>query len=607
MGLRRYFLIMLCVSLLLPVFSGCGLDSSAVGGADGIVDVGQERLPCSEEALYGRLFDLNNHISVDIDMPETELQKLQQDYEAYRAQGSKSPIYRMATVTITVTDADGTTAYRIPEVGVRMKGNTSRTDFYSPDEGIYNYIHLKLDFQQTFDDAGYYGSDAKVWDSKEERKFRKNRTFATLEKLELRWNKCWDSSYLRETYAYELFRSEGVLAPMSNLSSLDWSGIHMGIYTIIEPVDEAFLEKRLPKSELGGDLYKCGWSYEGASFTSLDSIGIENEDKGEFYAYDLKTNKKTSQHEALKNLIRFLNSGNVTRESFAEVVDLERFLSFAAVSYFLGNPDDLRNNYNNYYLYFLKSSGKAVFIPYDFDRCLGITYEWDPTGNGVTEDDPFTDTVAAADHGKYAAQRNPLFNHSVVKGGLFVGDYAKTLESVAKNPLLQPETFDGYFIRARELYKGEVQPGKVLHNANGRPFSFVNVEDAAGNLSFRTYIRKKMTTYQKCMKDLDSYLHYERPVTVDHYIRGDFTGWDIQEAYGMTAQNGMQQYMLQFDHSSTFKVYCQRNNRWYGVESLPEHTELSYTTDSHGNIILPAGTYLVIFDPLSQTITVTKP
>ena len=74
------------------------------------------------------------------------------------------------------------------------------------------------------------------------------------------------------------------------------------------------------------------------------------------------------------------------------------FLLCLTVSYLLGNPDDMRNNYNNYYLYFVPSTGKCVVIPYDFDRCFGLTYEWNPTGNGVTQDDPFTDRLAASDN-----------------------------------------------------------------------------------------------------------------------------------------------------------------------------------------------------------------
>ena len=212
---------------------------------DGIIDIGYEKLPYTEEQLYQQLFDPNNKIEVDLDMPEAELQKLQDDYDRYREFGSKSPIYRKATVSISITNADNTIVYRIAEVGVRMKGNTSRTDFYNANDGIYNYIHLRLDFQETFEDETYYGNERTVWENDKLLKERKKRTFATLEKLELRWNKNHDSTYIREDYAYEVYRSEGILAPNCTLSVFTWNDDRMGLYVLEEPVDKVFIERNL--------------------------------------------------------------------------------------------------------------------------------------------------------------------------------------------------------------------------------------------------------------------------------------------------------------------------------------------------------------------------
>lgn len=573
---------------------------------DGIVDIGFDRLPCTEEQLYAQLFSLENKIDLDLDMEAAELEKMQKDYEHYRSFGSKSPIYRMATLTITITTAKGSTTYRIHEVGVRMKGNTSRTDFYNSHDGIYKYIHLKLDFQATFDNADYYGSDAKVWASKEQRDERKDRTFATLEQLEMRWNKCYDQTYLKETYAYELYRSEGVLAPLTNLCSFDWSGIHMGVYTMVEPVDKVFLKKRLPKDAADGDLYKCGWTHQGATFTNMDSIGIEDEDKGEFYVYDLKNNKKTSDHSALKNLITALNSGNLTKERLAELVDIDNFLSYAAVSYFLGNPDDLRNNYNNFYLYFLPGSGKAIFIPYDYDRCLGVTFEWDPSGNGMTQIDPFADTIAARDNNHNANQKNPLFLYSAVKGGFYVAEYANVLKRVAANKLLQPATFETYFNRANRLYAHDVTPSKTLRNAEGRQFAFSLADGIGGNMSFKTYITRVMTTYNNCMSRLDQYLNYVRPVQIIYYIRGDFNGWSDQPQYGMTVKDGVASITLNFTQNAKFKVYSQAQNQWWGTNDMSPDTTAEYTTTgNHDNILLKPGKYLIEFNLETRLITIT--
>lgn len=594
---KKLISLLLCLLLL----SGC---AAANTPGDGIVDIGIDPLPCSEEALYNQLFDLNNKITVDIDMPETELQKLQDDYEHYRSFGSKSPIYRMANLTVTIQTAAGTTTYRIDEVGVRMKGNTSRTDFYNIEDGIYKYIHLKLDFQETFDDEDYYGADAKVWDDDEQRDARKDRTFATLENLELRWNKCYDQTYMKETYAYTLYRSEGVMAPMTNLCSLDWSDTHMGIYCMVEPVDKLFIEKRLPEEEQGGDLYKCGWP---ANFTYPNSIGIEDEDKGEFYTYDLKSNKKTSDHSALKNLIIALNAGNMTKEGLAELLEMDNFLSYAAVSYFLGNPDDLRNNYNNFYIYFKPDTGKALIIPYDYDRCLGVTYEWDPTGNGVTQDNPFSEDVAAADNNRGNTQQNPMFLYSVVRGGFYVREFADVLRRVEQNPLLDSNSFESYVNRASALYAGEEVPGKTLRNAEGRQFRFSLEDGIGGNLSFENYITKKMDYYHSCLSDLDEYLDYVQPVKTVYYLRGQFNNWADDPAYGMTVENGMASITLTFTENAEFKVYNQVQDLWYGADEMSEDTTVAYSAmGQHHNIYLQPGTYKISFDLSTQLVIITE-
>lgn len=375
----------------------------------------------------------------------------------------------------------------------------------------------------------------------------------------------------------------------------------MGVYTINEPVDKVFLEKRLPKEDLGGDLYKLGWP---ASFTRADSIGVEDEWNGKFYVYDLKTNKKTSQHESLKNLIAKLNTGSVTKEQFDSLVDVDYLLRYAAVSYFLGNPDDLRNGYNNCYLYFLKSSGKAIIIPYDYDRCLGVTYEYDPSGNGLTKEDPFADYRNCHQNDK---QDDPLFIYSVVKGGYYVKEYAEVLKDVAADELLKPGTFKAKFDRAKSLYGGDVKPSKSLDNASWRRLDFLLDNTDVGNMSFEKYITAKLSTFNGCMAKLDDILDYERPVRPSHYIRGDFNGWSSQDQWAMKSnEDGTQTFTLSFDHAFSFKVYNEFTGAWYGTEFLEEGSDLEYETDGHCNFDMERGTYEVIFDPATEIITVTK-
>ena len=472
----------LALLVLLPCLAGCDEAGSA------------QLENMSQMQLYEALFDPADRVEIRVDITQKELKKLQQDYDKYASFGSKSPIYRMADVHITIITPDQKHTFTIPQVGVRMKGNTSRTSFYNDWDGIYSLIHLKLDFQETFDDPAYYGSDALTWTEKD-RKERKNRTFATLEKLEVRWNKNDDGTYIREGYAYEIYRSFGVMAPMSSLASLDFGGEHFGVCAINEPVDEVFLEKRLPKSQLGGDLYKCGWAKSGARFTDLGSIGIEDEDKGQFYSYDLKSNRSTSTHERLKHLINALNSSVLSKDRMEAMVDMPYFVNYAAASYILGNPDDLRNNYNNFYLYFLADTGKAVIIPYDYDRCLGVNKDWDPTGHGMTREDPFA-SITAAD-GK--PQKNPLFIHTVCAGGWYIQEYKEALQRGLENPLLTEGEFNARYFQAQSLYADDTAPSRVFRNAENCNFRFDINDTSHGNLTFGDYIARKLATLRNAL------------------------------------------------------------------------------------------------------------
>lgn len=561
-----------------------------------------------EQQLFEMLFNIENKIELRLDMADTELKKMQEDFERYDRMGSKSPIYRKADLYVTVTTPDGSSyTYSVPEVGVRIKGNTSRTDFYNSFQRIYNVVHLKLSFQETFDEKNYYGEDVKQW-STQEREERKNRTFATLEKLDLRCNRCDDGTYLKEYFAYETYRRNGVLAPHTNLCSFDWAGIHMGVFTINEPVDKVFLSKNLPEEALGGDLYKCGWAgSSNASFTDISSIGIENEDEAEFYAYDLKTNKKTSSHQSLKTLISALNSSNMSKEHFGELVDLDTFLPYCAVSYLLGNPDDLRNNYNNCYIYFRADTGKLMVIPYDFDRCLGITAHWNPTGDGLTSDNPFGTTTLA--NGEY--QRSPLILYSVAAGGYYVRDYAQILTDIANSDWFTCENFASIYETAKIHYEADAQPGKAFYNIKDMYLAFdidrTSDFSSNGNISIKEYLDAKLATLDVYLAEIDTYENAKIQILPVWYIRADFTNWDKNENYVMTDEDGFVCFRLQRNSECRLKIYNDITGQWYGTECVSDSTTVPYTTDDHTNIVLQPGTYLIRFDPKTNEITLERP
>lgn len=91
------------------------------------------------------------------------------------------------------------------------------------------------------------------------------------------------------------------------------------------------------------------------------------------------------------------------------------FIKFAAVSYITGNEDDMRNNYNNYYLYFYTDNSdisnpvqKMIVIPYDYDRSFGITIDMNSNETAITKVNPYS--TKSTNNGE---QENPLCKYSV--------------------------------------------------------------------------------------------------------------------------------------------------------------------------------------------------
>ncbi len=496
---KRLFAMLLAVSVAV-IGVGCNLGGKTTNdenttndssNADGRVEV--EHLS-EDEKLFNELFDINTYVKIELDISNEELAKIEEDYNTYRNKNSKSPIYRMVDkVTITVGDD----VYEIEEVGIRMKGNTSRTSFYSEEEGIHDLVHFKLSFDETFDDPKYYGEDAKVWASESEKLEREKRKFATMTSIEMKWNKNFDTTYVREIYANDMFRDFGLMSQHSNPCNMVLSGTNMGVWNIYEPVDKRFIKKYYGEQAEIGDLYKAAWP---ASYTSWPNYGIEDEDAGKFYVYDLKTNKTTSDHSLFKNFINTVNDRSATKETFETVLVAEDWIMFNAVSYFAGNPDDFRNNYNNHYVY-LQPDGKARFIAYDNDRVFGITVDWNPEGTGMTAVSPFSPLADGL--GRF--QENPIIRATILdEEGFYYEEYKEALAKVADSKWLSNEHFNTYYEAVKKNYESCVQPDNSYKNADKTAFKFsLEGEYNAGpnvNMSFEEYVKRKVFTYNESIQ-----------------------------------------------------------------------------------------------------------
>lgn len=365
--------------------------------------------PMSEEFLS--LFDASSRPIITLTFLDASLKAIS-EYQSGKNGKSYYDVYFPANFSLQL----GEKIYVYDEVGVRMKGNTSRREILDSNGNITNTCHFKISFKATFDSELYSKLDQAKgffhdWSNDPTgKKARKDRTLFGMEKIDLKYvprnGQNDDACVLREIYSYSSFREAGLFAPYATLAKVNFSNSHSSFqetFELIETIDKAFLKKRLPKKEAKGDLYKCVYNDMGKADLSrseavektLDShgysvgkriakgkIGVEENyvlETGASYSpcYQLKTNDDGENSDFSKMATYINEIWNVTyagagKERLEAVLHIDEFLRFSAISYLLGNFDDQRYNWNNYYLYFLPSSGRAIYIPYDWDWCLGL-------------------------------------------------------------------------------------------------------------------------------------------------------------------------------------------------------------------------------------------
>lgn len=442
---------------------------------------------------------------------------------------SRQDTYHKVAVEIEVTPLNQPTqTYNFPIVGIRMKGNTSRTDFVQEDGLIRDFVHFKLDFKSDAND-GYAPNDY----------------FFGMTQLDMKWNRNLDHTQIRQLYGHKMYKDFIPLMPDATLGGLtivqtDQSNpllaeTYLGLYTLIEPMNRRLMVRNFGDNpESNGNLYKTTYTSTGpADFTRTNAvissgtthfrtgtkIGIEN-NAGDYHpSYDLKTNTLLPNYADIVNFIGGINaSSSFNDESFKPqleaLIDMELFILTEAVAYFFGNPDDIRNWFNNNYVYFLPSTGQAIFIPYDLDRGLGHNGSWDPTlemfpsyGPSMTKISPFENALLRNSNN---GNQNPLHRFSVMNGGIpsYLALYRTQLARVANSGWLASTSvtggqFSGKFYTMYNQYRASyyptvgdfslLQPTSPALKDYFVPFS-IN-QNAATNITFHEYVTNKLQTY----------------------------------------------------------------------------------------------------------------
>ena len=439
-----------------------------------------------QEALYQEIFAPESVIDIAVDISKEQLSDLQSDLEYYRQKHSRSSVYRICdNVTITINGRK----YVIDDVGIRLKGTSSRANFFNDILGIYNLVNFRMSFDCTFEDTNDYGLETRVWHDKKEKKKRQKRTFATMKTLELKWNLMADNTYVRNQYVQDIFKDYGVPAQNCALCTFSLGGTKLGIYRLFEPIDKGFIQRYFPKEDWGGDLYKVRCTSRSPATYSLgNNYGIGNKKKTEEFNFDLKTNIETSKHESMKKLLDVINKPDATKQDFESVMDMDELARVQAINFAIGNQDDMRTNYNNHYIYFRQSDGKAVIIPYDNELILGDTYVWSPSQSSMTEESPYFEYNYRFE----APLEATILRQTVLRGGYFTDLYTNYLRDIAQSKWFTESNYLKYYKIAEKNYGDKlISKYNFLSTINKNiEFSMEGGENYNGNMSIPEYMEK---------------------------------------------------------------------------------------------------------------------
>ncbi len=516
-----------------------------------------------EEFEFADLFNLSNRVDIQVEISDAELDELQKNYLT----GYKCETYRLADkVTISITNYGNTFTWEFENVGIRQKGNTSRKDILIGDS-VNPENHFKLSFDETFDDPELYSAEFIA-----ETKAKMNgavyadRDFLGTSGLDIKWNKNSDSTHIREIYSSYIYQAGGIISQHIGLTEFSFirkdrsnQETSFGLCMLYEPTSKSIVKRTLQngneylnmtswKQEKAGsygvpgvnygDLYKCTYGVgegnysDGADLTanSIEGkrIGIGNNSGSYIPVYERKTNTDAVyDDDLLRNLVSAVDQG--TYEEIADKIDLEYFAKEEAITYLIGNPDAFRYNNNNYLLYFRRTDGKAIVIPYDNDRCFGITKDFDVM-NGMTEAGVLSTVIAQN------KQANSLLKKTILSGNENDAKkvYLEILSILKNSDWAKCETFDRFYDIAVMTYSSET------FDKNGV------------NLSFETYLNAKLKLIGNTSEDATIYDNL--------YVVGNFNSW------GDYPESDLEKYHLERVENCLYRVEI------FIAEPLPDNT-----------------------------------
>ena len=211
--------------------------------------------------------------------------------------------------------------------------------------------------------------------------FVPDQTLFGLERLNLNGD-VNDPSMARSKLLNDLSNATGLPTSYANHAAVVISNTTSGVsyFEAIrdnsQAVDDVFLTQRFGNKR--GNLYKCNHrEWEATLEKRYPSVGSSYIGNGT--TYDLKyAGAGDTSYNDLASFINLINDTAASNfpNAIMEAFDVDGFLQHMALDVLAGNWDNYWSNGNNYHLFLHPDTHRWIYIPYDFDNTLGVSWDY---------------------------------------------------------------------------------------------------------------------------------------------------------------------------------------------------------------------------------------
>ncbi len=180
-------------------------------------------------------------------------------------------------------------------------------------------------------------------------KWAKGQRLFGLRRLHLN-NSVQDDSRMHEYIGSDLFRAADIPTPRVAWATVRINDRKLGLYVLKEAFETEFLRSFFASEK--GNLY------DGGFLRDIDQDLVKESGKG------------PDDHSDLRAICAAMREKDTTKrwEGLRKLVDVDRFVTYAALSVMLADWDGYPLNRNNYRIYFRPGDGRAVFMPHGMDQ-----------------------------------------------------------------------------------------------------------------------------------------------------------------------------------------------------------------------------------------------